>query len=71
MFTVTFNGFKTKQQAVCFAQWYQNSGEQDASEFMDMWAGVDSCNTRTLTETSEGASVDLEIIEVQASRIRW
>lgn len=47
--TVTFKGFKTLEQAEAFANWYSGSGEQQASEWMEIWAKVTSCNTEKIT----------------------
>lgn len=54
MYTVTFTGFATAQQAQAFAEWYEGQGEQDAATWMEESAGVSSCNTRNFDKIGEG-----------------
>lgn len=35
MWSVTFTGFETKEQARCFADWYEGQGEQDAAYWLE------------------------------------
>lgn len=48
MYTVTFKGFHTKEQAQAFAEWYSGSGEQDASIWMEVNSDVTSCNAKNI-----------------------
>lgn len=63
MFSVTFTGFKTQEQAIHFARWYEGSGEQQADYWMEIWAGLSSCYTEKIERTPEGATVILKVIE--------
>jgi hypothetical protein len=40
-YSVKFNGFKTSEQALAFAQWYSGQGEQTSDEWMKETCGVD------------------------------
>jgi hypothetical protein len=40
-FKVVFEGFKSKEDAIRFAQWYEGSGEQNASDDLDIDLTVD------------------------------
>ena len=40
-FKVVFEGFKSEEDAIRFAQWYEGSGEQNASDDLDSDLTVD------------------------------
>lgn len=64
MYTVTFTGFRTEEQAKAFAEWYDGSGEQDAAGWMEENARVSSCNTKNLDKIGDGHFlVTLDIVE--------
>lgn len=66
MYTVTFTGFATPQQAQAFAEWYEGQGEQDAAIWMEENAGVSSCNTKNLDEIGRGHFLlTLNIVEAK------
>ena len=64
MFTVTFTGFRTIEQAKAFASWYSGSGEQEAPLWMEEHAGVTSCYAESIdTDGATGVTVALNVIE--------
>jgi len=64
MFSVTFTGFRTIEQAKAFASWYSGCGEQDAPLWMEEHAGVTSCNADGRQDvTPDGVVVSLRIVE--------
>lgn len=62
MFTVTFTGFRTQEQADAFAAWYSGMGEQNAIYWMEEH-GVSSCNAEKIEKTSGSVLVTLNVIE--------
>lgn len=67
MFTVTFTGFRTLEQAKAFAAWYSGAGEQDAPLWMEEHAGVTSCYAEKLELAPDGAGVTVALNVVEAA----
>ena len=60
-FKVTLSGFKTKEQAKGFLDWFEGQGEQD--ETIDEWVGVGiQCDVQSgMIEHSDGFEYKLQI----------
>lgn len=63
MYTVTFTGFHTPEQARAFANWYSGSGEQEAPIWMEDHADVTSCNAEKIELAHGGVVVTLNVLE--------
>jgi hypothetical protein len=64
-FSVTFSGFKTKEEAKHFADWYSGSGEQNSSIWLEEWAGIDFAGAKyPFIETENNIEVELKITYV-------
>lgn len=61
MFTVTFTGFRTLEQAKEFAAWYSGAGEQDAPIWMEEHVGVTSCYAESIDTVKDGTGVTVAL----------
>lgn len=71
MYSIKIDGFKTKEQAEAFVQWYEGQGEQDASIWFECkkneneidvdFMPVDCKKTYPLTWTGDVLSATLDI----------
>jgi hypothetical protein len=55
-FTLTIKGFKTKEQALEFAKWYEGQGEQDAAYWFE--------------ERKEEGKIDIDFMPVDVWKMR-
>lgn len=62
-FKATLSGFKTKEQAKKFLDWFEGQGEQD--DTMDEWVGIGlQCDVHTgMIEHPDGFEYKLQIFE--------
>ena len=49
MFSVKIEGFKTKEQAEAFVNWYEGQGEQDITYWLEEHTYITSLNTNCAT----------------------
>lgn len=61
MFTVTFKGFETLEQAKVFADWYEGQGEQQSDCWLEEHSDINFACVENVTIEDTNIVVDLKL----------
>lgn len=61
MYSVTFNGFKTPEQAKTFADWYSGHGEQDAGYWLEENSDISFAEAKDIQQKEGNVIVTISV----------